>query len=238
MTWALLAAGVIVSLSAAYLFAAIIKSHKQGDLRADIRESLKKSSGAVSVLTVAEFGAIERSIAGLTEVIIVAHMVENPEENLRQAVITNFKKGIRYRFCVSRSNYKTARELYEGYFHALFDVAKAELRASARSGSSELDLAFDDVFIATPLRKEWLSWPYVFYVQVDDSGQESISAFRGDQLREGIAENYVQLSAADARSVFNAVDMAVENDEGLIAQLMADAEFSDATNVIQISARR
>ena len=176
------------------------------------------------------FGDIEKNISDLKEVIVVAHRIEEPQESLRAAVQDNFQEGVRYTFLVSQSEHSSASKTYTEFFKAIFVIAK-QLAPESGDHSKIRTLEFNDLFAVRALRGEWGSWSYVFYRYNGISGTPlKMVAFRGDQLREGIAENYVELSAADALSIFNACGMALA-DDATHEVAAEEFQFEDASNL-------
>lgn len=223
-----LALGAIV---ATRFVVAHARDQRQGPYRARVRREVRKNFLPQKILTIEEFARIERIFPNLIEVIVVCHMVENPNASLRQAVLDNFKQGVIYRFCVSQSNFAAVRKVYTGYFEDIFGIAKAECASDPTARICALDLS--GVFSIDPLRREWTSWPYVFFVHVDAQNENAVSAYRGDQEREGIADHYVQLQPAEAKAILNAVNMATDETHDSIEDLVDTAIFVSAPTVTE-----
>lgn len=212
------------------LINAIRTENKGVSLEDELRLQINSKIRPQKVLTLNEFGLVERDFPGLSEVIVVCHMVEDPDSSLREAVIDNFKEGVRYQFCVSRSNYKAAQRAYEEYFRSIFQIAKSE--CGVQSDAEICDLNFDDLFRISPLRSEWSAWPYVFYVSVDADGQTGVAGYRGDQRKEGIAEHYVQLRPTETESILNVVKMAIDDEKGVIDAVIEGAVYEIDTRKV------
>lgn len=222
---------LVVATSAAVLIFVVWTEGNGESLENALRKSLHDKVRPQEVLTVEDFGLIEKDFPNLTEVIIVCHMVEKPQASLRDAVIDNFIEGVRYRFCVSKSNYAAARRNYSDYFEAIFKVAQSEC---ANSSQSEIcDLEFSNLFEIAPLRGEWSAWPYVFYVHVEDDGETGIVAYRGDQQKEGIANNYVKLRPTETRTILNAINMSIDGEHELVNELVSSASFGDRSGKVE-----
>jgi len=207
---------------------AYIKSGGLRELPQQVVDSLASDARARSRITVSELGDIERDLVDLRETIIVAHRIEKPEKHLRAAVEDNFQQGVRYVFVVSESELQNAAT-NEKIFHAIFTFAQ-ETAPLEGPNSKIRSRTFEELFAIRALRGEWQSWPYIFY---RCGSPTNTIAFRGDQLREGIAENYVQLSGADAASIFCACEMAMTS-EARSDVGAGGGEFSDRPPVLSI----
>jgi len=237
-TWSLLIFA-FAALSVVGAFAAlswiVIRDGKLGNLRQDMRAALEDRLEGRDRLTLAELGEFEECLPRLREVIVVAHRVEDPQESLRAAVQDNFQEGVRYQFVVSNSQFHASSDKYEEFFRAIYTVAKAIPAKPGRELAIQ-QKRFDDLFALRSLRGEWGSWPYVFYRFNDTDGSVRTIAVRGDQLREGIAENYIQLSAIDALTIYNACLMCLDEQTGQIPDLEQD--YEDAAGVVSLVRER
>lgn len=141
-------------------------------------ESHYVSDGLRHHLSVNELGRLEGSIANLTEVVVIADNIEEPTNELYNAMKENFKKGVRYVFLISKSKYES--EL-NSYYKLLKGIADA----------IEHNYNVDNLIDLRPINIEWNDYPYVFYRYNDlRSGESKAFAYMGTQLREGIADEY------------------------------------------------
>jgi hypothetical protein len=131
-----------------------------------------------------ELGQIERRITDLCDVFVPCHQVEQPRGSLLEAVEYNMKRGVRYTFLVSQSQYKTEKEKYFRIFHAIAEVVSKTQK--------EKDLIqIENLVRIRPLRTEWKNYPFVFYKTKEDSKNiEATIVYRGIERDRGICSAY------------------------------------------------
>lgn len=176
-------------------------------------------------------GQIEGSIKGLLEVIVAAHRIEEPTNNLRAAVARNFERRVQYTFLVSNSS---AEEELNGWVHMFLTIAHVILKRS------KSDLTPSYFVTISKLSYDWRNTPFVFYRAKNNSGELATIAFQGNQNDEGIAERYVRLPADIAYSLALAIlsdapspIQVTQNPFLLVPQIdqyLADSSLSDEPN--------
>jgi hypothetical protein len=163
--------------------------------------------GLRSILTVDDFGRLEAGIQSLEQVIVVADHVEPPQHELQRAVEQNFRRGTRYMFLVSKSNWEDEREKYYLMFESLARIA---IKMSGKP------LTVRDLVTIQPLPYEWPDVPHVFY-KIRDEGGIRYVALRGNQAKEGIADFYSYLNPdyahMRARSILSDVPAPIQVEE-------------------------
>lgn len=161
-------------------------------------ESFMVLGDGADIFTHEQWINFEATVPGLRQVIVVSDRVQDPQDALRAAVMTNFKRGVRYSFLVSHS--KGHQEL-DGYINMFVATAKVAIR------DFRLDVPADELVKILALPIEWNNPPFVFYrasddaaATTDDSSATKTIAFRGDKANVGIANRYVALDpfVADA----------------------------------------
>lgn len=137
----------------------------------------------------------EGNLENLTQVIVVADIVQRPQDSLLEAVIKNFQRKVEYTFLVSASNAGTALHGYVEVFQAL---------AQAAIKQHDLDCKVDDLVNIEALPDEWNGVPFVFY-RLNSNNNSSATgrrtlAFFGNRINAGIADCYQSLppEVADA----------------------------------------
>jgi hypothetical protein len=145
--------------------------------------------------TVESLAHLEAEIQDLRRVVVICDHVEPPEHRLAGAVEANFGRGVKYLFLVSQSR---AKHELNGYFKIFQALAEIHL---ARSST---DSKLNDLVEIQQLPYDWDDFPYVFYQTEQTSGLRTV-AFRGDQLREGIAENYSRVDPRYAHTIARSV---------------------------------
>ncbi len=150
-------------------------------------------------LTVDHIGEIEKGLANLIRVIVIADHVERPTDKLSDAVEHNFSRGVKYLFLVSGSH---ARREVDGYYQIFEALAKIVI---SRSGTRQ---SVRDLVDIHQLPYDWNDYPYLFY-QVQDRSEKPEAlrtiAFRGEELREGIAKTYVRVEPTAAHTIAKSV---------------------------------
>ena len=161
---------------------------------------------------------------GLEQVIVVAHKIEEPTDVLRESVKRNFSKGVRYLFLVSHSNAKN--ELREGYYRDFELIAQRSIKKYERY------FEVSDLVKIHQLPYEWDDYPYIFY-RVRDSAAERVKtiAFRGLEKLEGIANKYIYVPPAYARTIAKAI-LADAPVPLLAYKEFADDEFDDVRELV------
>jgi hypothetical protein len=147
--------------------------------------------GLPNLFSYHKLGSIEGNLPDLQRVIVVAHSIEDPQNELREAVKKNFSKGIRYLFLVSKS---TAQDELQGYYKIFRTLAEIV----TKSGPNLVDIQ--------ELPYDWPSFPYVLYeTRPADSSEPNFLVFRGSQKKEGIADYYSPVDSGPAYIIARAV---------------------------------
>lgn len=136
-------------------------------------------------ISVEDLGRIEGNLPNLVRVLVVADQIEKPDGSLGQAVEANFAKGVDYLFLISASKAATEKSRYYKLFEAYAQIRGAN--------SKSLDIK------ALPF--EWDSYPIIFYQTRDATNALATIAFRGTELREGIASRYERVPTEYAHTV-------------------------------------
>ena len=164
------------------------------------------------ILEVEELSAIEKDIAGLESVVLIANLAEAPSDSsLAPAVIDNFKEGVRYSFFVSAYR-KTSSEdqdkLYQA-FRALYDFA---LQTAAEEGrhSKIKSVPFEDLFHIYFLPTDWNNVPYLFYTFICDELKPKTLAFKGSMRGVGISSRYSRVVPTEASALIELCSAASE----------------------------
>jgi hypothetical protein len=147
-------------------------------------------------ISVHQLGEIEGSIDGLTDVIVVAHRVEEPMNTLRKAVKKNLESNVEYHFLVSKSRASAEIDGWVQVFLAIAHVVKKAAGSATKAS---------EVVKISRLHFDHRDTPYVFYRAAQADGQLAVVAFRGNQVDEGIAERYTRLPAGIAFSLASAL---------------------------------
>mgnify|MGYP001569925785 CR=1 FL=1 len=147
-------------------------------------------------LTVDGIAEIEKHLANLKRVIVLAHRIEKPLDDLSEAVEYNFQRGVRYLFLVSQSQ---ADQEVQGYYQIFETLAKIVIYKTSAAKQIK------DLVDIQQLPYDWDDYPYIFYQVEDATGASKTIAFRGDQLREGIADAYVRVEPTYAHTIARSV---------------------------------
>jgi hypothetical protein len=149
-------------------------------------------------LSVKELGLYEGRLHDLERVVIVLHQIEDPKDSLREAVGKNIGRGVRYLFLVSRSRYQEEKELGYNIFKSLAEMV-------LRKGQQSLKV--EEVVNIESLPYDWEDTPYIFYElhEHERPGVRRVIGIKGNQAREGIAEGYIKMDPAYARTIHRAV---------------------------------
>lgn len=142
---------------------------------------------------VRQLGRIEGALPNLKRVIIVAHRVEKPTDELSVAVEKNFREHVTYLFLISKS--RAGAELY-GYYNLFEALARIALGPGG------------DVKTVVDIRQlphDWVEVPYVFYQMEGPSGRIMTVAVRGQQTKEGIADTYELVDNMTGRALAQAI---------------------------------
>ena len=181
-----------------------------------------------SGIAVHEIGTIERDLAHLEAVTIIADKVERPTDTLSQAVEHNFSRGVKYLFLVSG-----AREPDEvrGYFEIFEAMARVVLARQQKKDKSVRDL-----IEIKQLPYTWDDYPLIFYRVRLSNGKAKTLAFRGDQLQEGIADHYGRLEPSLAHTIARAI---VSDGPSDVPEFVIERENFDVTSkVLRFDQRR
>lgn len=152
--------------------------------------------GLQRLLTVNDLGRLEGTLPNLNRVIVIADHVEDPQDELRDAVKANFQRGVQYLFLVSKS--KAPKEV-RGFFR-IFEV----LAGVITDNLGDHALRADQLVKIQSLPYDWPTFPYIFY-ELDTKSESRFLAIRGNQLKEGIAEFYTPVEPAYAHMIAAAV---------------------------------
>ena len=172
-------------------------------------------------IPLSDIGVIERDIANLRTVMVVADNVEAPTSTLIEAVNHNFKRKVKYTFLVSHQN---AAEI-NGYYKVFKAFAEVALREYA-------ELHLSDLIEILRLPYNWDDFPYIFYTIRLPSGEEKTLAYRGDGLRKGIADHYGRVDPILAHTIANAI---VSEAPRPLTIDIDRSQFDVASNVIQFT---
>ena len=178
------------------------------------------------ILSVHALGRLEGSLPNLKSVVVVAHYVEAPNDELRRAVETNLIRGVKYRFLISKSN--AERELH-GYIEVFLAIARVVSARVNLPGSTE------DLVEIRQLSYDWEDVPYIFYeMGVGGNRQDSTwIAYEGTQKRNGIADQYVEVPVRDARRLAKIIQAGAPTPIRIMA-----AEISEPSKIIPIERAR
>ena len=149
---------------------------------------------------------------------MIADQIEDPEDELRRAVKHNFQKGVHYLFLISKSRAPQELDRYVKIFMTLAEIITKK----------------NDLVEIRQLPYDWPDYPYVFYETLSTSApRATFIAFRGNQRREGIADEYFGVPPHFAHTI------AVSVLSGAPEKIVVEAEdFETPTNVVPISAVR
>lgn len=147
------------------------------------------------------WAAFERAVQNLKQVIVVADVVQKPDGSLRDAVIHNFSRGVRYTFIVS----KNARQKQKDYVELFRDLASIAIHEHS------LTLTIEQMIKVEILPDDWNGVPFVFY-RIEDTNSPltaksrfSTLAFWGNTQNAGIAEEYEALPGPVADALATAL---------------------------------
>lgn len=165
------------SIAGAMLLASVAREHFRRARSLDFSNFI---SNPPRLVTVSGLGKIERGIPGISEIVIICNTIEEPTDELLAAVRHNLKRGCKYRFFVSKSNYvKKKRD----YFDVFLSIARAAV------SESELD-GVDALVSLRPLPHDWQNKPpMIFYRSASGEGIRTV-AYRGFRAGEGIDNLY------------------------------------------------
>ena len=144
-------------------------------------------------LTSLELGVFEGKVMDLYEVIVLADIIEKPESTLFTSIEANFKRNVKYTFFISKSNYVTECNSYYLFFQAM-------MRATNR----------ENCLTITSLAMDWNTYPYIFY-RTKKGDKLTTHAYRGTEIKNGIADNYVLLRPELAETIANIINQAIIN---------------------------
>ncbi len=179
-------------------------------------------------IDVRELGKIEGSIERLQRVIVMAHQVERPTDELAEAVEMNFRRGVKYIFLVSRSRAQLELNGYYKIFEALAEIALARDRPNR-------DVR--DLVEIKQLPFDWDDYPFIFYQVSDDKGAVRTIAFRGEQLHEGIADFYTTIPPSYAHTI--ATSVLADGPGPIDEPVRFDRErFEDVAKVVDLERHR
>ena len=117
----------------------------------------------------AELGVLEGKIKDLSEVIVIADIIEKPTKFLFESVVNNLNRQVKYKFLISKSSFQKEKTKYFKIFEA---IAQSE--------------NVDNLVEINPLRIDWEHYPCIFYKLKNGN----VFAFMGNEKKEGIAGGY------------------------------------------------
>ena len=173
-------------------------------------------------------GYIEGNNKLLKEVIVIAHRLEDPGQDIKllQAVKNNFKKNIPYRFIISNSSFEEEKKKYIKIFEAY-------------ANSATLTPCTRDLIKVNKLGCEWKDVPYIFYFSKQEFSSSSndtfIFGYRGIKTGEGIDERYILMEPSHAYTVFKLVETLIGEK---IVKKIELSNFDGLSNIIEISQKR
>lgn len=153
-------------------------------LRANVKVKAQLDAGIPVSLNRHTWAEFEGGVKNLKQVIVVADIVQAPDNSLLAAVIHNFGRGVHYSFIVSRRN--AEKEL-----HGFLEIFQALAKHAIKKHSLEKSVT-DLVSIKALPDAEWDCVPLVFYRTEDLNTKTGIKtiAFWGDKKKAGIADTY------------------------------------------------
>jgi hypothetical protein len=161
-------------------------------------------------LTAVELGLLEGEIRNLTEVIIVSDIIEKPKNTLFASVEYNFNRNVQYKFLISKNRYSNEVNSYYLLFDAMTKATNCK-----------------NCLTISSLSMDWNTYPYIFYKTITN-GKATTFAYRGTEINEGIADNYVLIAPALAETIANTVNQTILGTGGNAnpqAPLFEDQEF-------------
>lgn len=168
-------------------------------------------------------GKVEGNNNMLKEVVVVAHQIEEPNGGLLESVKSNFRKKVIYRFIISHSSYEEEKEKY-------IRVFQGYAQAESPEGTN-----YDSLVKLHKMNDAWSDVPYIFYRCESGGEKEFIFGYRGSQLNEGIADNYVLMEPQQAHTIFRLV-------EKLIVESLFDpvtiTNFNPSNNLAEVKAKK
>ena len=149
----------------------------------------EQTTGLLDEIDLSELAKYEGNIKNLKEIIIICDRLEEPTGALFEAVKSNFKKGAKYNFIISKNNFHKQTNICN-----FFD--------SVAKNFTTHD--YQQVFLH-PLNFDWHGVPNVFYKYYDEETSTSkIFAYEGDMAKEGISNTYKLINPSMA---FNLLEL-------------------------------
>ncbi len=147
-------------------------------------------------ITKKELGELEEKLWKCKEVILVADKVEVPTRDSAKeiliAIVDNFIDGVEYNFLVPEEYFaEYSKFINERYAH-IIDLASDFSDTEVNKSLFKLH--------SYPYIKVEADYPYLFYRFETESGDDEILAFRGEDIGEGISEEYRRMEPELARS--------------------------------------
>jgi len=143
-------------------------------------------------ITVRELARIEGGIRDLVRVVVAAHCVEPPTDELRVAVENNLERRVHYHFLVSGSR---GDEEIDGYYQIFRAIAHIVIKRA------KLEAKVEDLVTISRLPFEWNHKPHIFYQAKGTHGKLASMVLTGNQKNEGIAEWYERLLPEYAHTI-------------------------------------
>jgi hypothetical protein len=202
-------------------------SSTKGPMPADL--PLEFSSGFSSgttarPITLEQLAQIEASLPRLFQVIVVAHEVDKPLDQLQAAVEANFLNGVCYLFLISRSSAERHQIGYYDIFEALARIAMSRARTP---------IPIDTLVKIQHFDYDWDDYPYIFYQMRETTGVRTI-ALRGTDIREGIAKSYELVDPRSAQTIARSIVASAPQSLDLTASQFRE----DPRKVISITSHR
>jgi hypothetical protein len=195
----------------------------------DQLESSQTPADAVR-LTLDNWAEFERTVHNLKQVIVVADIVQEPLDTLRDAVIHNFSRGVRYSFVVSRSKAIAEMNGYLKIFEGLATIAIAK---------HHLKMEVSDLVSIESFEDEWNGVPFVFY-RIEDTDAPITAgtrfrtlAFWGDKWNAGIANNYQSLPSPVADALATALMAGAPQPVKTLLEKLEQDAFSEPAEMIE-----
>ncbi|HEV2694134.1 MAG TPA: hypothetical protein VG347_14660 [Verrucomicrobiae bacterium] len=168
------------------------------ELRAKVKIKRDLNAGIPIRLNRHTWAEFEGKIQNLKRVIVVADIVQQPDNSLLAAVIHNFGREVQYSFIVSKKN---AEAELHGHLESFQALAMLAIK------KHNLSKSVTDLVSIEALPDDWNCVPLVFY-RIEDPGTVTgfkTLAFWGDKENTGIADTYEMLPPAVADALATAL---------------------------------
>lgn len=139
----------------------------------------------------------------LSQVIVVAARIDEPDDKLRESVRENFRRGVQYLFIVPDSRWVTDQQKWYRVFQI---IAQEVVEESPAAGKGIKDLI--DIW---PLPSDWDDVPYIFYrLSMNGGEKHEVFAVRGNEKKVGIASLYTTVPQEYAATIAHSTISAAE----------------------------